>query len=111
MVQEAGMELPRGCPITRVQKWLNSGRTAELVGFLRKRHEERFFDPIGPLRSAPQSHAGYRFSMMSLAVCWWRQSSATAKGCQLPAKRNGAGLLKIRKQEEVPIEYPQDRKA
>jgi hypothetical protein len=59
-------ELASGWPISKVESCLRSGNKNELVAFLERRYEERFFKPIRALQSYTGHHKGFGFAIMAL---------------------------------------------
>ncbi len=59
--------LAKGWPINKARRVLKKRRRQDLIRFLRKRHKERFFNPIPLLLNAPGNEQGYGFSAM--AIC------------------------------------------
>ena len=99
------MDLARGCSIAQVERWLNTGSVPKLVDFLRKRHYNRFFDPIDVLKNTRQSHEGYGFSMMSLCCLLVETIQCFREGWPTTSNVEWVQLLRIQANEPVPLEY------
>ena len=53
---------------SKVRSCLRRKDKDDLVRFLRERHQERFFQPIRHLKSAPGNMQGYGFALMALCA-------------------------------------------
>ena len=87
---------------SKVQSCLRRRDKDGLVRFLRERHQERFFRPIGHLKSAPGNMQGYGFAMMALCALLVETIQSYRDG--LPTTYDGE-LRKLRKISRVPPAY------
>src|SRR5260370_35245120 len=99
------MELAPDCDIGDVKNWLDTGSTGELVLFLRKRHESRFFSPIECLRKAAETYTGYGFSMMSLCCLLIETVQCYREGMPTSSRKEWGLLVSIQSNELVPSAY------
>ena len=58
--------LATGWPISRVVACLQSANKNDLIAFLERRYEERFFKPIHILKTNAGNHRGFGFAIMAL---------------------------------------------
>ena len=59
-------ELATGWPISKVAACLQSANKDDLIAFLERRYEERFFEPIQVLKTSAGNHRGFGFAIVAL---------------------------------------------
>jgi hypothetical protein len=99
------LDLAPKCPTQDVAKWLREEDTSKLCVFLRNRHEARFFGPIECLRTAPNTHGGYGFSMMALCCLLVETIQCYREGMPTTSKKEWRELVSIQNNELVPSNY------
>ena len=89
-------------PASRVRQCLRRKDKAALVQFLKERHEERFFEPLRHLKTAPGNIQGYGFAMMALCALLVETIQSYRDG--LPTTFP-PGLNRLRNMPRVPSPY------
>lgn len=87
---------------SKVRSCLRRKDKNSLVQFLRERHQERFFQPIKNLKSAPDTMKGYGFAMMALCALLVETIQSYRDG--LPTTYSGE-LARLRNLSGIPAAY------
>jgi hypothetical protein len=96
------IQLATNWRVSRVRRSLRRKNIAELVMFLRARHNERFFEPIRVLKGAHGNYQGYGFAMMTLCSLLIETIQSFRDG--LPTTY-GAELARCRRLSRVPAPF------
>lgn len=89
-------------PASKVQRCLRRKDKDGLVRFMRERHQERFFQPIAHLKSAPGNIQGFGFAMMALCALLVETIQSYRDGLPTTYARD---LEKLRSFSRVPPPY------
>jgi hypothetical protein len=87
---------------SKVRSCLRRKDRESLVRFLRERHQERFFQPISNLKSAPDTIQGYGFAVMALCALLIETIESYREGLPTTYSRE---LGKLRTLSRVPTPY------
>ena len=89
-------------PASKIRSCLRRKDKDSLVRFLRERHQERFFQPIHKLKSAPETMQGYGFAIMALCALLVETIQSYRDG--LPTTFSPE-LVRLRNLSKVPAAY------